>query len=134
MQQTTILNGKSTKAFLTGALTLAFMLFLNVSSSFAQSWVPVAEASNRARLEASSLNKELTNYAVGTIDYEKVVRKMQMYNNIVAILKSEPNVGVAVDLAISSAYSATFGNPPALQPSPAEAREALLDATTRLSN
>lgn len=115
-------------------LTFVFMLFLNVSSSFAQNWVPVSEASNRAQTQAGTLKNDLANLTVGTIDYEKVVRKMQMYNNIVTLLKSEPNVGVVVNLAISSAYSMTFSNPPALQPTPVEAREALLEATTRLSN
>lgn len=134
MQQTTILNGKAGKTPLLVGLTFAFMLFFNVSSIFAQNWVPTSEASNRATTQASTLKNDLTKLTVGTLDYEKVVRRMQMYNNIVTILKSEPNVGVAVDLAISSAYSMTFSNPPALQPTPVEAREALLEATTRLSN
>jgi hypothetical protein len=134
MQQTTILNGKAQKTLLVAGLTFAFMLFLNVSSSFAQNWIPAPEATLKAQTKASVLKNELASLPVGTLDYEKVVRRMQMYNNIATFLKSEPNVGIVVELAVSSAFSMTFSNPPNLQPTPVESREARIEATALLSN
>lgn len=134
MQQQTFLNRKARKTLLSGVLVAAFFLFAGVSSIMAQNWVPASEAVVKVRQEASTLRSGLAAFTPGTLAYEKQVRKMTMYNHIVDFLKIDPNVGLAVELAVSSAYSATLSTPMALQPAKGESAEGKQAAITLLSN
>lgn len=115
-------------------LAMAFFLFAGVSSLMAQNWLPASEAVIKAQQEATTLRNGLATLTPGTLPYEQQVRKMTMYNNVVARLKEDPNVGLAVDLAVASAYSATFSTPANMQPAKGERVAGKQAATTLLSN
>lgn len=134
MQQQTILNRKARKALLSVVLVAAFFLFAGVSTIMAQTWVPASEASVKASQEALTLKNGLAGLTPGTMAYEQQVRKMTMYNHIVTNLRIEPNVGLAVELAVGTAYSPTFSTPPALLPAKGESVEGRQAAITLLSN
>lgn len=134
MQQQTFLNRKARKALLSGVLMAAFFLFAGVSKIMAQNWLPASEASIKANQEALSLKNGLAGLPLGTLQYEQQVRKMTMYNHIVANLRTDPNVGLAIELAVASAYSATFSTPANMQPAKGERVAGKQAATTLLSN
>lgn len=134
MQQKAFLNRKARKTLLSSVFACALFLFFGVSSMSAQNWVPAAEASVKSSQEASALRNGLAAYQPGTLDYEKQIRKMTLFNHIVQNLKVDPNVGLAVDLALATAYTETFDTPPAVRPVKGENAEGRTAAITLLSN
>lgn len=134
MQQKALLNRKARKALLSSVFVFALFLFFGVSSMVAQNWVPAAEATVKSDQEASTLRAGLAAYQPGTLDYEKQIRKMNLFNHIAENLKIDANVGLAVELAVAATYTVGVSTPVALRPVKGEDAEGRTAAITLLSN
>lgn len=134
MQQQTIFIGKARMVLLSGILTVACFLFAGVNDVTAQNWVSPSEATTLSRQEAASILQGLQAFTPGTLEYEQQVRKMNLYNNVVSMLKVEPNVATALELAIRSAYAPNFSTDPKLIPVKEETDNARKEATDLLTN